>query len=230
MLRMEHPALELVFRMLLTCGCPITETEERSLFDLLQAYEPDTDFEMDRVLSLFPENADTPFHRIRAFYIWQARVDSESHLITRDHIIRFFASSYHWDHAVAPGLAEGYGQVKSIASWFLSHMLLPAQVTRVGRGHVDLVYAWPGGEILLKNLFRPRSWDPGIGEVWAVHFAGLLDRLSMEEQDTASFMLEQNPALTALRPEVREIDYRDFERKGDYAGVCRKRYQAYFGE
>jgi len=230
-LTIETRALELTFRMLLTCGCPVTKDEEKALFDLIQSFEgPQIPREIPyaRVLSIFPAGTRTPFHRIRDFYVWQAPTAAESHRICRDHIIRHFASSYHWDHVVARGLEEGYGQVTSIASWFLGHMLLPARVVSVGRTHVSLVHTYPGGEIQLKGLFFPNAWPPAVDEIWAVHFAGLLDRLSPAECETARFMLEQNSALGTLRREVSQIDYRDFQRKGDYAAFCRTRYERYY--
>ena len=231
-LTIEPRALELTFRMLLTCGCPVSGDEEKALFDLLSSVEEQGDMSgaipYDRVLSIFAEGAQTPFHRIRDFYIWQAPVTPGTHRISRDHIIRHFASSYHWDQAVARGLEEGYGQVTSIASWFLSHMLLPAQVVSLSSAHVSLVYTYPGGQILLENLFLPTPHTPAEGETWAVHFAGLLDRLSPEECNTARFMIEQNSALQILRREVSTINYRDFQRKGDYAAFCRKRYEKYY--
>ncbi len=229
-LSIETRALELTFRMLLTCGCPVSGDEEKALFDLLLSAkgQMSPDIAYDRVLSIFPEGANTPFHRIRDFYIWQAQVAAVSHRICRDHIIRHFASSFHWDQAVARGLEEGYGQVTSVASWFISHMLLPARVVSLARDHVDLIYPFPGGEIQLKNLFFPKAHPPAVGETWAVHFAGLLDRLSPEECGTAQLMLEQNSALLVLRSEVGEIDYQNFQRKGDYASFCRKRYEKYY--
>ena len=229
-LTIETKALELTFRMLLTCGCPVTQAEEKALFTLLTSSEGQAAISYRKVLDIFPAGAVTPFHRIRDFYVWQAPVQAPAHTISRDLIIRFFASSFHWEQAVARGLEEGYHQVRSVAAWFISHMLLPAKVVRVSHSQVTLSYDYPEGAVLLKNLFLPK-YDPvpALDEIWAVHFAGLLGRLSLEECETARLMLEENPALTSLRREVKEIDYLDFERKGDYAAFCRARYEKYYG-
>ena len=228
-LSIETQAFELTFRMLLTCGCPVTPDEERRLFDLLVSSEKQASLSYDRILAIFPPHSGSPFHRIRDFYVWQAPAHQGAHLITRDLIIRHFASSFHWDQAVARGLEEGYGQIRSIAPWFVSHMLLPARVVLTTATHVSLSYDYPGGSVLLKNLFLPNDDPKPMGdEMWAVHFAGLLGRLPAKEEMTARFMLDQNAAFRDLRREVAGIDYLDFERKGDYAAFCRSRYKRYY--
>jgi hypothetical protein len=85
------------------------------------------------------------------------------------------------------------------------------------------------GEICLANLCAPNGYHPRVGETWAVHFAGLLDRLTDTEKQVATLMTEANPLLVQFRKDVPAIDYSDFERHGDYRAFCMKRYRQYYG-
>ncbi len=227
-LRITRDALDLVFRTLLTCGCPVTDDEGRGVLDVVQASSADEAVDYDLVLAVFKPNADTVFQRLAEFSGCQAQVGGGERVIVREHAIRYFASSYHWNHVVADGLDSAYKKVIHIPTWFLAHMLLPARVTAVDDDVVTATYEYGDGEVVLSNLFAPIAYDPRLGEVWAVHFAGLLDRLTPEEQAVASLMAEANPLLVEFRRDVERIDYSDFERLGDYFAFCRDRHAQYY--
>jgi len=42
-------------------------------------------------------------------------------------------------------------------------------------------------------------------------------------------LTESNPMLVQFRDDVDVIDYKNFERHGDYSALCQKRYATYFG-
>lgn len=228
-LRIDRGALDLVFRTLLTCRCPVTSDEERAIFDLLQATPRSDTIDYAAVLAVFKPNANTVFRRLADFAVWQAPALSSEYVIEREDVVRHFASSYHWNQVVADGLTGAYKKVLHVPTWFLSHMLLPVRVEAVEGDVVSATYGFADGRISLLNLFAPVGYDPQPGEAWAVHFAGLLDRITSEENETAVTMLEANPLLVQFRADVVSIDYSDFERHGDYSTFCRNRYLKYYG-
>lgn len=228
-LQITREALDLVFRTLLTCECPVTSDEERAIFELLEASPVGESIDYARVLAVFKPNANTVFRRLGEFAMWQAHAGSDEYTVGREHVVRHFASTFHWNQVVASGLEGAYKKVLNIPTWFLGHMLLPARVTAVDGDTVSASYEYSGGEVVLSNLFAPHRHEPRPGEVWAVHFAGLLDRLTPEEQQVAVLLTEINPMLVQFRQDVASIDYADFERHGDYLALCRNRYRKYYG-
>jgi hypothetical protein len=178
---LRQAALELAFRMLLSCQCPLTDEQERALFDHLVAMNPGDTIDSSELLSIFKPNENTPIQRLVNFSVWMALAGSKEIVIEREHVLRHFASSYHWDHAVAPNLPSAYKKVVSIPVWFISHMLLPVALERTENGELNGIYRFEDGEIRLKNLFiAPELVDLNAG-IWGVHFASGITPLSSDE-------------------------------------------------
>ncbi|MHB9004597.1 MAG: hypothetical protein ACYC6C_11145 [Coriobacteriia bacterium] len=228
-IRIEREALDLTFRTLLSCKCPVTDKEEQELFELLSGMNDGEMLDYSRVLKVFKPNANTVFRRLGEFSAWMAPAEADEFVITRDHAIRHFASSFHWHQVVADGLTGAYKKVLFIPSWFMGHMLLPARITEVAGDTVTAVYEYDGGNIELTNLFAPNAYEPKVGEMWGVHFAALLDRITPEEDRLVRMLTDTNPLLVEFRTDVDEIDYKNFERHGDYLGTCQSRYATYYG-
>lgn len=156
----RQEALELTFRMLLSCQCPLTDSQEMALFDRLIALKPGDTIDSSELLSIFKPNENTPIRRLVHFSTWMALAGSKDLVIEREHVLRHFASSYHWDHVVAPNLPTVYKKVVSIPTWFISHMLFPVALERAGNGAIHGIYHFKDGEIRLHNLsFAPECAD-----------------------------------------------------------------------
>lgn len=229
-LRIDRDALDLIFRTLLTCHCPVTDEQEEAIFDLLSTARPDESIDYGQILKIVEPNADTVFRRLADFVVWQAPVGVDPYTINREHVIRHFSSTYHWNHVVAKGLPEAYKKVRHIPVWFLAHMLLPAKITHIADHVVSASYKCNGGEVRLLNIFTPKEHKSKRNEVWAVHFAGLLTRLSPKEQKVASLMLETNHFLREFCKDGIKINYLNFELHKDYSSFCRDRYQKHYGK
>ncbi len=227
-LQINRDALELAFKTLLTCGCPVTEKEERELFNILYETPKKQAIDYQRVLDVFPPKAETAFHRLADFTIWQASPDSSTIVITKDITLRHFSSSYHWNHVVVNVLDNAYKNVRSVPLWFLAHMLLPVKILSVSDENASAVYQFKGGEIIIENLFCPPPYEAEPGQLWTVHFAALLCQLDDQELKTVSLMTDANRMLVQFRQEVQQIDYKNFERYGDYMTFCKQRYQKYY--
>ncbi len=225
---MRQEALELTFRMLLSCQCPVTAEQEQALFARLVALNPGDTIDCSELLSIFNPNENTPIHRLVHFSTWVAPAGSREMVIEREHVLRHFASSYHWDHVIVPNLPAAYKKVVSIPTWFISHMLLPVAIERAEDGELDGIYRFGDGEIRLKNLFiAPELADLDVG-VWAVHFASVLTPLSPDEAALVQMLGDANPLLAGFRRESSTIDYLNFERYGDYRAICIERHATYW--
>jgi hypothetical protein len=225
---MRQEALDLAFRMLLSCQCPITGEQERALFDRLVALNPGDTIDCSELLSTFKPNENTPIQRLVHFSTWMTPLGSKEMVVEREHVLRHFASSYHWDHVVAPNLPTAYKKVMSIPTWFVSHMLLPAALERADDGELHGIYRFGDGEIRLKNLFiAPELANLDTG-VWGVHFASVITPLSSDEAALVQMLGDANPMLAAFRREISVIDYLNFERYGDYGATCMERHATYW--
>jgi hypothetical protein len=224
----RQEALELTFRMLLSCQCPLTDEQERALFDRIVALKLGDTIDCAELLSVFKPNENNAIQRLVHFSMWMAPGGSKEIVIEREHVLRHFASSYHWDHVVAPNLPAAYTKVVSIPTWFISHMLLPITLERVGNNELNGIYRFADGEIRLKNLFiAPELADFNAG-VWGVHFASVITPLSSDEAALVQMLGDTNPMLTEFRREISTIDYSNFERYGDYRSICIERHACYW--
>ena len=123
---------------------------------------------------------------------------------------------------------DAYKKVCSISSWFVAHMLLPLRITEINDDTATAEYEYKKDKIKFINLYAPKLYNPKVDQLWAVHFAGLLCPLSDSENAAVTLMLESNSMLKKFRDEVEVIDYRNFERYGDYLSLCQERHKKYY--
>ena len=100
-MKIRGEALELALRIVLSCPCPVTNDEERQVFEYLRGLTPDEVADYAPVLAIFAAT-DTPFHGLADFTGWMAPAGAEA-TIEREHVLRCNASSYHWQ--LAAGVA-----------------------------------------------------------------------------------------------------------------------------
>jgi hypothetical protein len=224
-MRIRGAALELAFRVVLSCPCPVTAEQEALVFDYLRGLAPDEVADYAPVLAVF-DSTDTPFHGLSSFTSWMAEDDDP--VIERHHVLRCNGSGYHWEVAAAtlPGKSRS---VSSISSYLLSHTILPVSVT-AGEGEAPRAeYRYGGGAAVFDNVFLPPEYDPPSPELWALHLGTVLSPLSDAETALLSRLNESNDQLVLHRTRVARIDYSDFELQGDYAEFCRRRHARFWG-
>lgn len=132
--------LELTFRMLLNCQCRLSNEQEWALFSFLAAQNPGAILDCRELVAIFKPHDKTPTHRLVHFSVWMAPAGTREMVIERGHVLRHFASSYHWEHVVASSLPTTYKKVASIQTCFLSRMLLPIALERMAKGEVHGLY------------------------------------------------------------------------------------------
>jgi hypothetical protein len=223
-MRIRGEALELAFRVVLSCPCPVTHEQEVAVFGHLRGMQPDEVADYAPVLAGF-DSTDTPFHGLAAFMSWTA--EDEDPVIERHHVLRCNASSYHWDVAAAT-LSGKSRTVSSVSSYLLSHTIVPVSVA-VGGPAATALYRYPGGAAEFDNIFLPPEYDPASSALWAFHLGTVLSPLSDAETALVSRLNEANDQLVLHRAHVQRVDYADFELQGDYAGFCRRRHSPFWG-
>ena len=117
-MRVRGEALELAFRIVLSCPCDVTHEQEQRVFAYLRGLAPDEVADYAPVLAAF-DSPETPFHGLAAFTGWMAADGAEA-TIEREHVLRCNASSYHWQRAAGTLPAQSR-RVSSVSCWLLSH-------------------------------------------------------------------------------------------------------------
>jgi len=224
-MKIRGDALELAFRVVLSCPCPVTHEQEVQVFDLLRGLTADEVAEYAPVLDVFA-TTDTPFHGLASFVGWMAEGDDA--VIERHHVLRCNASSYHWEVAAEtlPGKSRS---VSSISSYLLSHTILPVALATADDGTLRAHYRYDGGAAVFDNIFLPPEHDPRSAALWAFHLGTVLSPLDDAEARLVARLNEANDQLVLHRGRVTRIDYADFELQGDYADFCRRRHAPFWG-
>jgi hypothetical protein len=224
-MRIRGDALELAFRVVLSCPCPVTAEQEAAVFERLRGLAADEVVDYSPVLAEF-DSTDTPFHGLAAFVSWTAEDDDP--VIERHHVLRCNASSYHWELAAAT-LSGKTRIVSSISSYLLSHTILPVELDAGGHGRARARYEYAGGVADFDNIFLPPEYDPRAAPLWAFHLGAVLSPLTDAEGALVSRLGEANDQLVLHRGHVERVDYADFELQGDYADFCRRRHGQFWG-
>jgi len=223
--KIRGDALELAFRVVLSCPCPVTAEQEVEVFDHLRDLAPDEVADYAPVLAVF-DSTDTPFHGLASFTSWMAEDDDP--VIERHHVLRCNGSGYHWEIAAATLPAKSRS-VSSISAYLLSHMILPVSVTTSAGEGPRAHYRYGGGAALFDNIFLPPEYDSEASALWAFHLGTVLSPLSDAEAALISRLGEENDQLVLHRTRVAHVDYADFELQGDYADFCRRRHAPFWG-
>lgn len=224
-MKIRGDALELAFRVVLSCPCPVTAEQEVEVFDHLRELAPDEVADYAPVLAVF-DSTDTPFHGLASFTSWMAEDDDP--VIERHHVLRCNGSGYHWEIAAATLPAKSRS-VSSISSYLLSHMILPVSVSVADGAAPVAGYRYDGGAAAFDNIFLPPEYDPAASALWAFHLGTVLSPLSDAEAALLARLGEENDQLVLHRTRVERVDYADFELQGDYAEFCRRRHAPFWG-
>jgi ABC-type cobalt transport system substrate-binding protein len=225
-MKIRGEALELAFRIVLSCPCDVSHEQEQRVFAYLRSLAPDEVGDYGPVLAAF-DAPDTPFHGLAAFTGWLAADVAEA-TIEREHVLRCNASGYHWQLAAATLPAQSR-RVSSVSRWLLSHTVIPALLTSETGASPGARYRYADGAADFDNVFLPPEYDPSAAPLWAIHLGAIVSPLSAAEADLVTRLNEANPQLVAHRARVAHIDYADFELQGDYREFCRRRHAPFWG-
>jgi len=225
-MQVRGEALELAFRIVLSCPCDVTHEQEQQVFSYLDGLAPDEVADYAPVLAAF-DSADTPFHGLAAFTGWMAEGGAGA-TIEREHVLRCNASSYHWQLAAGTLPAQSR-RVSSVSCWLLSHTVIPVSLTAGLGASAGAEYRYAGGVSVFDNVFLPPEFEPGAEPIWALHLGAVLAPLSASEAELVTGLNEANPQLVLHRERVARVDYADFELQGDYREFCRRRHARFWG-
>jgi hypothetical protein len=226
-MKIRAEALELAFRIVLSCPCAVSHEQELRVFAYLRGLDPGEIADYAPVLAVF-DTPDTPFHGLADFTSWVSD-DVGAATIEREHVLRCNASSYHWQLAAATLPAQSR-RVSSISAFLLSHTVIPVALGVDDDGSPQARYRYTGGDAALDHVFVPPEFEPQIAELWALHLGAVVSPLSPAEAALVVRLNEANAQLVSHRAKVTRIDYADFELQGDDREFCRARHAPFWGD
>ena len=224
-MKVRGDALELAFRIVLSCPCAVTHEEEQAVFAYLKGLGEGEVADYAPVLAAFGAE-DTPFHGLAAFTEWMAE-DPSDPTIERHHVLRCNGSGYHWRLA-AETLPAKSRQVDSIARYLLAHRVLPATVTAAAGGEARAEHGYDGGSVAFDHIFLPPEYDPDASAEWAVHLGAVVSPLTADEAELLRRLNDANSQLVLHRRLVDRIDFAAFELLGDWRAFCRRRHAPFY--
>lgn len=226
-MKIRAEALELAFRIVLSCPCDVSHEEELRVYAYLRGLAPGEVAEYGPVLDAF-DTADTPFHGLADFTGWVADDVAEA-TIERTHVLRCNASGYHWQLAAATLPAQSR-RVSSVSTFLLSHTVIPVSLGAGDDGSSQARYDYAGGAAQFEHVFVPPEFDQTAAALWALHLGAVVSPLSAAEAALVSRLNEANAQLVRHRVCVTHVDYADFELQGDDREFCRRRHAPFWGE
>jgi len=226
----DRDALELAFRVILSCETPEGTEQECTIFELLESMGPLDVLDYQEILSVYKPNANVVLRRLRDFAALMIDPAPEAGplVVRREHVLRHFASTYHLNQVVAPKLRDSYQRVLDIPSWFVGHLILPCEVVGIAGELAEARFVHAGGAVRLRNLYVPPGLDPRPSEIWGVHFSHVLWRMAGNEESVSRMLIEASPVIGEFLRIVQEIDYVDFQRHGDYCRMSQDRFHTYY--
>jgi hypothetical protein len=225
-MKIRAEALELAFRIVLSCPCDVSHEEELRVYAYLRELAPGEVAEYAPVLAAF-DTADTPFHGLADFTGWVADDVAEA-TIERTHVLRCNASGYHWQLAAATLPAQSR-RVSSVSTFLLSHTIIPVSLGVGDDGSPQARYDYAGGAAEFDHVFVPPEFDPAAAGLWALHLGAVVGSLSPAEAVLVARLNEANAQLVRHRACVAHVDYADFELQGDDREFCRRRHAPFWG-
>jgi hypothetical protein len=222
-LTIDTDALAIVVKTLLSCRCPVSPETERALFRLLTEQSPRTTVNYEILLDIIERDGDdTAIHRLKEFCIQSLREHRADYVITDIDVLAHFCGSYHWK-LIARQLATSYRMITNLSEWLVGHMMIPV-IVQYNDGLIEARYTHSDGQVVLQNLFAADDVVVRTGNSYAVHFASVIVALSDQQTAFMHQQLDLTDGFVNARRSVERIDYRDFQRFGDYREMTGTRY------
>ena len=225
--QIERMAFKFLLNVLLSCRCPVSDNTEKKLINYYKRSAGKDVVNYESILKIAEkEGKETVFNKLREFCLYSINDFSKNRTILVNDILRHFCTAYHW-HVVEESLPHTYKDLTDIPSWFVSHMLLPVELSANG-GTIQGTFIDSEGYIVLRNLFLPSDLKIREGSLYCVHFASAIGEISLQQSKLLRNHLAEIPDFQNLRKQVFEIDFHNFQRFGDYTSFCKERFGKYF--
>ena len=231
-LEIEADAAVILLRVLLSCRCSISKKAEEEIahYILSQRSEPSIDFE--RIIDLAGgPTFDTVFRRLRdcCFY---SKNNLDEVVITEEDVYRHFCSAYHWkitEESLTNIPENANTPIINVPSWFVGHMLLPVRLMDE-KGSVKAEYSGLGFKISIVHVFIPSDMEIRADDIYSIHFASVISEITSAQARMISQQLNSIYQFLGFRQETKIIDYANFQKFGNYRGICENRYLKYFND
>ena len=228
-INIETGAMRVLINTLLSCRCPVPEKVESEIISIYKEQKGRDSLYIDygKVLEAADKSCgETPFHRLKEFIIYNINELGQELFITRDDVLRHFATMYHW-RVVENSLLDSYKKIIHIPSWFVAHMLLPV-ILKKEEGEFMAEYTYGEKIINLKNIFVPKDMEIELNTPYCMHLSSIISPLDRFTYRMISRHLKEIPLFVTFREDQDTIDFSNFQRYGDYRKICEDRYNKYF--
>jgi len=225
-LEIETEAAKSLLKVLLSCRCPIKEEVEEKIVHYYLSQKNQPSFDFRKIIEIADESdSDTVFHRLRDFCLY-SKNNLDEIVITKEDVYRHFCSAFHWK-VVEDALVSSYKDIKDIPSWFVGHMLLPVKLKERNKS-ICAEYSTSDLKVQLLNIFTPSDIKFKSNGLYSMHFASVISEINPAQFGMINQQLESIERFIEFRNDVKEIDYSDFQKFGDYRKFCETRYHKYF--
>ena len=124
-------------------------------------------------------------------------------------------------------LPSSYKNLTNIPAWFVGHMLLPVSLKKEQKSYSAL-YHYGYKKLIIKNVFLPKEIQFNSDDLYCVHFASVISKITKQNNDMIKSQLEEINNFKNFRDSIKEINYLEFQRYGNYFEICRSRYLKHF--
>jgi hypothetical protein len=212
-------ALQTALHNMLSCRCPVTPETERAVFGYYHEHKDQDRLDMEKILEVAKVNPDpTPLHGLNEFCRY-FQDDPLSYVIEHNDVLRFLGSGYHFA-TVKSGL--DLAMVSHPAPHLIGHLMRPCKVS-FGKNGLEAVSTLAGHEIKYINMVCPPEVDLEAFELFGVHLGAVITGLSSEQADMLQKHQELLAGIQGLAREAGIVDYKNYQRYGDYAASVQVR-------
>jgi len=217
----------ILLKILLSCRCPVSDKTERKLIRYYKSNSRKGNVNYDAIIRIADEEEDeTVFHRLKEFCVCSIDDLREGYEIRVEDVLRHFSSSYHWK-VIETSLHSSYKKVIHVPSWFVGHLLLPIKI-QSNKNEPEISFLLKTHSVRLNSLFIPSNLSINPNKYYCVHFASVISDISFAQFEMLRQQLNEIPQFSLFCKDIKEINYLNFQRYGNYYAFCQQRYSAYF--
>ena len=212
-IKINMTALQTALHNLLSCRCPVTAEAEKALFGYYREHKDLAYLDMGELLEVAEINPEpTPLHGLAEFCGYQHDNPLE-YAIEQNDVLRFLGSGFHYK-TVEQGLDPAL--ITNPASHLICHLMRPCRVSQK-QDAIEAYSNLAGHDMHFCNLVHPPEVDLEACEYYGVHLGTVITGLDPEQAE----ILERHQGLISgienLAREVGTVDFKEYQRYGDYA-------------
>ena len=234
-IKIDNKGFEMLLRMLLSCRCPLKDEIENKLVSLYYSKKNEEYIDYNSLISLGDEqlqldeckqkSTDTVFHRLKEFCLYSINDLDKEIIITEEDVYRHFCTNFHWRH-VERYFLKNFDKIENLSSWFVGHMLLPITLKHEDNSVIG-EYSFFDRKIILRNIYISPNIPIEMNGYYCIHFAAIISKVNEDQFNMIFKHLEENKLFKQYRQDLKIIDYKNYQRFGNYYEIVKNRYKKF---